>query len=113
MLFQRTLFAVAGAAMLTLSALLPAAPAAQAAANLPEPAGNQSSTAQGRRLTEASAGTRRNCLRVMATGGITPAKAKVKTLRQPFSSFRNARAAPLNAFLRRWITPIGRNNPGA
>ena len=36
--------------MLTLSALLPAAPAAQAAANLPEPAGSQSSNAQGRRL---------------------------------------------------------------
>jgi len=50
MLFQRTLFAIAGAAMLTLSALLPAAPAAQAAANLPEPAGSQSPNAQNRRL---------------------------------------------------------------
>ena len=50
MLFQRTLFAVAGAAMLTLSALIPAVTVAQAAANDPEPAGNQNSNAQGRRL---------------------------------------------------------------
>lgn len=50
MLFQRTLFAVAGAAMLTLGALMPAAPAAQAATSLPEPVGNQSSNAQNRRL---------------------------------------------------------------
>ena len=50
MLFQRTLFAVAGAAMLTLSALIPAAPAAQAAANVPEATGSQNPNAQGRRL---------------------------------------------------------------
>lgn len=49
MLFQRTLFAVAGAAMLTLGALLPGAPA-HAVASVPAAVGSENPNAQDRRL---------------------------------------------------------------